>query len=145
MERHIDHLSMYRGPNDPDGDRVEILCRVMSLALVSYNELVGDMIKGNLRPDVYPSWVDFDGCRCYSVVEIGAVNAAQYHLPPDTTGLVVCYDDAVLAGVASLEAALDLIAEACGRRVVLVPERERGVRVWWPEPVGDPGEPPREP
>jgi predicted amidohydrolase len=112
----------------------------MSLALTSYNDLVGDMIKGNLRPDVYPTWVDFDGYRCYSVAEIHPVNAARYHLPPGTTALVVCYDDAVVAEVADLEMARQLILDASGRRVKLVLEEDGEARLWLAEPVGVYGE-----
>jgi hypothetical protein len=140
MARHIDRLYVYRGPNDPNGDRTQILCRVMSLALASYNDLVGDIIKGNLRPDVYPTWVDFDGYRSYSVAEICPANAARYHLPPGTTALVVCYDDAVVAKVANLDLSRELILDASGRRVKLVLEKDGDTRVWLPELITVPGE-----
>jgi hypothetical protein len=136
MARHIERLYVYRGPNDPDGDRMRILCRAMCLALASYNDLVGDIIKGNLRPDVYPTWVDFDGYRCYSVAEVRPANAARYHLPPGTTALVVCYDEAVVAQVANLALARELILDASGRRVRLVLEEDGVARVWLPESVG---------
>jgi hypothetical protein len=140
MERHIDHLFVYRGPNDPDGDRAEILCRVMSLAVISYNDLVGDMIKGNLSPETYPSWTDFDGYRCFSVASVGPAGAARYHLPPGTTALVVCYDEAVVAQVVDLDMARELIADASGRRVRLVLDEDGDTRVWLPAAVGVPAD-----
>lgn len=134
MEGHLERLPRYGGP-DSDGSLVDFLCRAMDLALSCYNALVGDMIKGNLRYDTYPSWVDFDTCTSYSVVEVTPANAAAYHLPADASGLVIRYDGAALAEVDSLATALDLIEAASGSQVVLAPDDDHGVRLWWAEPV----------
>jgi hypothetical protein len=134
MEGHFGRLPRYGGP-DFGRSLVEVLCRVMDLALSCYNALVGDMIKGNLRYDTYPTWVDFDACTSYSVVEVTAANAAAYHLPADVAGLVVRYDGAALAKVDSLEIATELIEVASGCRVVLVPDEDRCGRMWWAEPA----------
>lgn len=132
MEGHLERLPRYSGP-DSGECLVDILCRVMDLALNCYNELVGDMIKGNLGHETYQSWVEFDDRASYSVVEVTPENAASYHLAAAEAGLVVRYDGAVVAGVDSLETAVDLIALASGRRVALVPDRDRCGRLWWAE------------
>lgn len=134
MEGHLERLPRYRGP-DSDGSLADVLCRVMDLALSCYNELVGDMIKGNLGYDTYSSWVEFDSCTSYSVAEVTPDNAAGYHLPADVDGLVIRYDGAALAEVDSLETAIELIEVASGSLVVLVPDDDRCGRLWWAEPL----------
>jgi hypothetical protein len=143
MGRDADHLPIYHGPGDPNLSRADVLCRVMDLALTAYNDLVGDMLKGNLAMDTYDSWVDFDGCHSFNVVEV--VEGTTVGGAAAGPGLYVRYDGQVLTRVDGLDTARELIEDASGRRIRLAADTENGFRIWWPEPRGQAADPPHEP
>lgn len=145
MEHEPDHPPVYHGGTRLTPSVVDLLCGLMARTLAAYNNLAGDIARGNLD-DEYDSWIDFDIYESYSVVDVRTDrNAHLHHLPPGYRGLVACYDDRPFAAVSFLADGADLIGLACGRLVRLVPDHLPGERCWIPEPLDGPSDPPVEP